>query len=120
MNLTSLVNSFLTAASYTVTRTARGTVVRGRVVEGTQTSVTISASVSPVDGLSISRNPEGQTDEQTRTLFTTTELYAGGQGASYEADKVTIDGDLWEVSRVEKWVDSSSRGTCYKCKLVRE
>lgn len=94
--------------------------MRGRVVEGAQTTVVISASVSPIDGLILTRNPEGQSDEQTRTLFTTTEIFAGGQGSDYEADKVTIDGDLWEVSRVEKWVDSLSRGVCYKAKLVRQ
>lgn len=120
MNLASLITSFTTAASYSVTRTAANTTVRGRSVTGTQTTVTIIASVSPIDGLEAARVAAGGVDKQTRTLFTTTQLFAGGQGESYEADKVSIDGDFWQVDKVERWVDPRSRDAAYKVKVTRE
>lgn len=120
MNIASLIASFATSATYSVRRTARGTTVRGRIGTGAQTTITIVGSVSPASGKDISRLPEGHTDAEARTIFTATEIYAGGQGAAYEADKVIIDGDDWEVSHVEKWVDSRTRGVGYKVVVIRE
>ena len=120
MNIASLIASFATSATYSVTRTARGQTVRGRIGLGTQTTVSIIGSVSPASGKDIDRLPEGHTDKETRVIFTATELYAGGQGQDYEADKVIIDGDDWEVTHVETWVDSRSRATGYRVIVIRE
>lgn len=118
MNLAGLVNSFATG-TYTVTRST-STIVRGKRQIDTQSTFTIRASVSPETGLDLERKAEGHTDFVSRQLFTTTELTAGGQGADYEADKVTIDGVEWEVSKVATWKDPVSGGTAYRCVVIRE
>lgn len=114
MDVAALIASFSTG-TYTVTRMARGTITRGRAEAGVETTVSIIASVSPATGDDIERLPEGRRAKEARTLFTTTLLYVGGQGADYEADTVTIDSTDWEVSHVEKWLDSLSGGIGYKC-----
>ncbi len=120
MNLASLVNSFATSATYSVKRMTRGATVRGRIQTGAQTTISITASVSPASGKDIDRLPEGREGKESRVVFTTTVLYAGGQGDVYEADSVVIDGDDWEVSHVEKWVDSRSRAVAYRAIVTRE
>lgn len=114
MNILSLISNFLTSATYTVTRTAVGSTVRGRIEAGTQTTVTIIGSVSPATGRDLERLPEGRQAGEARTIFTTTQLYVGGQGDAYEADQIAIDGSLWEIFHVEAWLDSQSRATGYK------
>lgn len=114
MNLASLISSFSTAATYAVTRMARGSVVRGRKEDGAVTTFTVVGSVSPASGRDVLNLPEGRARNEMRVIFTTTQLLAGGQGEPYESDKVTIDGSQWEVAHCETWVDSRSRGTAYK------
>lgn len=114
MDLAALVTSFATG-TYTVTRKARGTTTHGRVNTGTTTTVTITASVSPASGADIQRLLQGRQVNEARTVFTTTQLYVGGTGASYEADRVSIDGATWEVSHVETWRHSTTGAVVYRC-----
>lgn len=114
MNIAGLISSFATG-TYTVTRKARGAVVRGRIGDGTTTTVTIRASVSPASGADIVRLMQGRQVNSAMTIFTTTELMVGGPGATYEADVITIDGATWELNHVEKWTDSMTGNVGYKC-----
>lgn len=93
--------------------------LRGRAVSGTESTLTISGSVSPATGEDIIRLPEGLRSNQTRVLFTDTALTVGGQSSSYEADAVLIDGMTWECQHVETWVDPRSGGSFYRC-IVQE
>jgi hypothetical protein len=119
VDIAGLVSSFATAASYTVTRTARGSTVRGRTSAGTQTTLTIVAAAVP-QSLSLQRVAEGHTELTTCTVYTATELYAGGQDADYEADKITIDGSLWEVDSVQRYTDPRTRAIGYVATVTRE
>jgi hypothetical protein len=114
VNIASLVSRFSTG-TYTVTRTARGSVVRGRVQDGTETTFDITASISPATGNDLLKLPEGRRAVETRRLFTTTLLTVGGQGEANEADSVSIGGADWLVQHVERWQDSQSTGICYSC-----
>lgn len=120
MNIPGLIQSFSTASSYSVTRNARGPTDRGRIGDHVSSTFTIVASVSPASGRDIERLPEGRQDSESRTVITTTELYVGAAGSMFEADEITIDGAIWEVAHVEKWVDSKSGGVGWKAVAIRE
>ncbi len=76
----------------------------------------IDGSVQPAGGKDLLRLPEGRRTNETRVLFTTTQLYTGDQGQEFEADWVTIDGEYWEIQHCEDWVQSGG-GTAYRCIL---
>lgn len=99
-----------------MTRRARAAVtfVRGLAQPTTNTTFMITASVQPATGKDLLRLPELRRTNETRAIFTTTQLFTGDQGTAYEADLVTIDGDPWEVQHVEDWVQAGS-GVAYKC-----
>lgn len=115
MNLAALVASFATAASYSVIRRARGATVRGRVQDPTEITVTITASVSPAKGADIEYLRQGRQVQAAVQIFTQTQLMIGGPGATYEADRITVNGDIWEVAHVEAWTDPRSRAVIYRC-----
>lgn len=117
MDVSALISSFVTG-TYAVTRTARGTVSRGKVQQGSQTTISISAAVSPASGADIKRLPEGRRTNAAKTIFTTTQLLLGGQGDENESDIVSIDGSTWEVSHVELWTDPATGATGYRCVAV--
>lgn len=118
MDLAALISSFATAASYTVTRTARGSTTRGRIEAGTTSTITIVASVTPTGPSDLVRLPEGRQVRDTRMVITSTELLVGGQGTAYEADRIVIDSKTYEVSDVQHWVDPRSRTSAYRCLVV--
>lgn len=120
MDLSALVLAFATG-TYTVTRRGPATtVVHGLLTPATATTLSIVASVSPLTGRDLERLPELRYDSETRALFTVTELSPGGQGATYQADMVTIDGEDWEVVHVETWKHPSGvNATCYRCIVQR-
>ena len=114
MNVASLIASFSTG-TYTVTRTARGSTVKGKTAAGTTSTVSVVAAAWPATGDDLKRLPEGRRTSEALNLMTATELYAGGQGDAYEADTVSIRGESWEVSDVDTWTDPVSGGLGYKC-----
>lgn len=118
MDLSSLVASFQTG-TYTVTRRARGATVRGRVGDGTTTTLTIAASVSPAYGSDLSRLKQGRQSTEGKVIFTTTPIMLGGQGEAYEADRISIGGVNFEVEKVETWNDPVSGGSMYRV-VVRD
>lgn len=112
MDLAALINSFATG-TYAVTRRAGGSYVRGIATDGSSTSLTIRASVQPATGRDLVRLPEGRRSTETRVIYTVTQLYA--DGPTYQADRVTIDGSVWEVQHVETWAQPGAQGTGYRC-----
>lgn len=116
MNVAGLIASFSTG-TYTVTRTARGSTVRGKTEAGTTSTFTVTASVSPAKPMDLMRLPEGRRTTDTLRVITATELYNGGQGSDYEADTVSIDGESWEVNLADRWKDPQSGAVGYSCLL---
>lgn len=114
MNVAGLISSFATG-TYTVTRTARGSITKGKTAAGTTSSVTITACIYPATGTDLKRLPENRRTSEAMNLITDTELYDGGQGSDYEADTVSVFSETWEVSDVDRWVDPESGDTGYKC-----
>ncbi len=117
MDIASLITSFSTG-TYTVTRTARHGIDRGRAEAGTTSTLTVTASVSPASGMDLTKVPEGRRTNGAITIFTSTELKIGGVGAAYEADRISALGSTWELSHVETWTDPRSGGLGYKCVAV--
>lgn len=102
MSLLDSITAFLTPGSpYTVTRKAAGAYSTGYYAPGATTTFAIAASVQPVTGRDLRSLPEGQHAEESRVIYTATELRT--RTPTTEPDVITIDGDPWEVTRVERW-----------------
>lgn len=113
MDLVGLVESFATG-TYEVSRRAAATFLRGVAVPASPQTFAIRASVQPAGGKDLLRLPEGRRTNETRVIFTTTQLYTGDQGSAYEADVVTVDGEGWEIQHCEDWVQAGG-GVAYRC-----
>ena len=109
MNVAGLINSFLTG-TYTLTRTTAGTYTAGRFVAGTATTSTIRACVQPLRGRDLLSLPEGRRGDDTRVVYTTTLLRVVTPSGA--ADKVTIDGEVFEVVHVAPWNEPQSDTYC--------
>lgn len=103
LDASALIASFATG-TYAVTRRAAATTdTHGRAVAGATSTLSITAAIVPTSGHELQRLPELRRNTETRTLYTTTLLRAGGPGTGYEADLVTIAGVAWEVENVRAW-----------------
>lgn len=114
MNVSGLMASFATG-TYTVTRTAHGSVVAGKTVAGTTTSVSVSAAIWPANNNDLMRLPENRRTTDAIALMTSSQIYIGGQGTTHEADKISYLGETWEAADIDVWTDSLSGATAYKC-----
>jgi len=90
----------------TLIRKSGGTYVSGRWVEGTETRTPIKVSVQhrEVEGSTDRREPlpENERSESGVTMYTSTELKPGGR-PGIEADRVEVDGTIYEIKTVEAW-----------------
>ena len=100
MSVLPCIQTFKTG-SYTVTRTDPRTLVMGRVSAPSTSTFSIDAVVQPMPGRDLERLPEGFRSEDMRVLWTDTELKT--PGTAQEADKVDIDGELYQVEQVQIW-----------------
>lgn len=91
----------LQTGTYTVTRQRAGAHVKGRYTPGATSAVQIVASIQPVTGRTLQDLPEGQRGEETRVVFTETEIRSRAPGV--EPDRITIDGESWTCIRSERW-----------------
>jgi hypothetical protein len=114
VDVAGLIASFATG-TYTVTRTARGSITRGKTADGTTSSVSITAAVWPAVGNDLKRLPENRRTSEAVNLMTSTLLYVGGQGSAYEADKVAIGSESYEISDVDTWTDPATGSIGYRC-----
>jgi hypothetical protein len=97
-----LLNSIasLNTGTYTVTRTASGSLTQGRFTPGGTTTLDIEAVVQPYSGgRKMLPLPEGIRAEDTKLLHTTTPLRTADNTG--EADKITILGDTFVVWAVQ-------------------
>ena len=115
MDAASLTLSF--GAPYVVTRRAvlgAGFDAHGQPLPPTPSmTFSIIASVQPASGRDLLRLPEARRALETRVLFTVTQLLDGGQGAAFEADRVSIDGQDWEVQQVQRWLGTPGVDVAY-------
>lgn len=101
MSILGNIASFATG-TYTLVRTAVGSHVRGRYASGASTlAQTITACIQPLSGRDLKVLAEGQRADETRVIYTETELRT--RHPSDNPDRVVIDGEAWEVFRVERW-----------------
>lgn len=101
-------------SAYTVTRRAAGAYASGIWADGSTSTFSITAHVQPVTGRDLKTLPEGQRAEDSRIVYTTTELRATAGGP----DSISIGGEAYEVTRVETW--SGLGGTHYRAIVHRQ
>lgn len=94
--ITGAITSFATG-TYTRIRMAAGSYVKGYWQAGASTESSFVACVQPVAGRDLRTLPEGRRPEETRVVYTTTELRVS------PADRVTIGGEAFEVFQVSTW-----------------
>lgn len=102
MPLVGSIASFSTG-TYSVSRTAAGSYVDGFYVDGGVSSFNIDASIQPVTGRETLAVPEGYRAEETRVVYTTTELRA--LTPTSIGDVITYKSEPWEVIKSEQWPD---------------
>lgn len=114
------VIAFFNTGTYVVTREGEGDYVLGRWEPGAETTFSIQASIQPLSGNELQDLPEGVRTEETRILWTTTQLrgpikdsLSDGSGA----DRIDIDGDRYRVWKVEYFTILSNH---YRVTVVRE
>lgn len=98
MSLVAAIASFKTG-DYEVIRYGAPTFEYGIAVPPSSTIVEIEACVQPVSGRLLKLLPEGQKPEETKVIWTTTELFT--RGSVHEPDKIIIRGEFYKVFRVD-------------------
>jgi hypothetical protein len=102
--------------TYTVTRTVTGGYdVHGKNVAGSTSTLSVDASLQPLTGRDLMALPEGQRSQETQWFYAAVQMH--GREPGFEPDKVTIDGEPWVITSVEKWVDGDD--VWYRCKVSR-
>jgi hypothetical protein len=99
MALNGVITRFMTG-TYGVTRTVATTYPSGGfAVGGATLTFNIDASIQPITGRDLKILTEAQRAEESRVIYTLTELKTRGPG--YEPDVVTINSEPWTVFKVE-------------------
>lgn len=98
----------LSTGSYSVTRRPHAVFVDGIAVQQSPSTLTITAAVYQATGRDLQRLPEERRSIATMRIFTTTRLYVGAEigtssEATYDADRITIDGVVYELQTVGAW-----------------
>lgn len=92
--------------SATITRSAAGSYVDGRFVDGATEEISIVASIQqdrprPDELLHL---PESDRTREAVRIYTNTALRTANETNGTIADYLTWDGEQWEVVKVESWV----------------
>lgn len=125
MDVADLIASFSTPGSaglgqYNVTRTVASMFTNGIASPGSTSTFVVTGSVQPASGRDLYRLPELRRSLETRVLYTSTLLQVGQEGGANEADKVEIEGALWEVQQANTWLQGAiDYATYYRCILQR-
>lgn len=104
----------LPSGTYTVTRAAPTTTTGGRAVPGSTSTLSIVASVQPLNGRDLKQLPEGMRTEELQKIYSSTALRTQGPGQA--PDKIAIGSETWEVRRVEDW---SQTGNFYMAIIAK-
>lgn len=101
MDLSDVIASFATG-TYTVTRrSASAYGSDGRLDANSTSTFSVAACVQPVTGRELERLPEGLRNREVLAMWSPIELKT--QGDSQDPDYVSIDGDTYEVHKLERW-----------------
>lgn len=107
MNLSGAIDALGTTTELAITRRAAATYSNGRPVPGSTTSLEVVATVVPAGPEDVQLLPEGRRSERTLQLFTKVALQAPRVGG-VAGDIATVDGEPYEVLRVEDWNDAGA------------
>ncbi len=115
MDLSSVVASFYTD-TFVVTRTTSAATFGsdGRLAAATTTTVRVQGVEVPITGRELQRLQEGYRGAEVKVLFTVAPLYT--IDARQAADTVVIEGDTYQVEKVEDW---SRLGGYYRVTLLK-
>lgn len=102
MNPRSLIQS-MGGKTFPVRRYSAGAYVNGMWQE-TLTLSSVFGSAQPLTGLEIVRIPEGDRERERLKIYSADELRASKSGVG-RADEVVIEGDIFQVERVERWAN---------------
>lgn len=92
----------LATGTYTVTRTPARNYTAGVLDAPTgQTTFSVIASAQPPTGRDLQQLPDGVRADEVRIVYAREELKTTEPG--YEPDTISIDGNDYEVFRVETW-----------------
>lgn len=100
MSHVGVITSFSTG-TYTVTRTLAGSYTAGRYAAGAVSTFDVVACVQPVSGRDLQSLPEAQRGDEVKVVYCATELRT--RTPAQEPDTVAIEGESYEVFRVERW-----------------
>jgi hypothetical protein len=74
----------------------------GRWSDGVAVDTSIAASVQPLGGRELATLPEGERHSDQIKVYTTTEIRTGSQHDGTTADRLVVDGIVYEVRAVEQ------------------
>lgn len=102
MDLSSVVDS-LASGTYAVTRRAAGSVTNGIYTPGGTTTLSVKASVQPVQPEEVQRLPEGTRINDAKAVYSAFPLKAASEAGGTPGDLITIEGAPYEVVAVKDW-----------------
>lgn len=115
MSLRSVIERFATGR-YVVNRRYAPVLVDGRVTNVPPDTFEIVASIQPLSGREAQALAEGLSANDTRTVYTTSELRTTSGGAL--PDQIKHDGALWDVYNVSKWEGRKPSGSPHYVALI--
>lgn len=86
---------------YTITRYAAGTMVKGRYVAGSTSTLTIQASIQPVSGEDLKSLPEGRRLDDFVKVYTDSNLQSLQEVSTVQQDRLTWRGHTYECISVD-------------------
>lgn len=104
LNATAIIRRLATHTNLVGTHRAAASLAGGIAVPGATTTFTIDyAVVAPTPGKELQRLPELRRAQESKTIYTAGAVLVGSQAGTSEADLVTIDGAVYEVSLASEW-----------------
>lgn len=102
MNLTGTIRR-LGMRPVVVTRRGAPTTDKGRVTPSEPTTYSLNANVQPLSGRELLRLPEGLRSRETLAMWTDGDLRTADESAGVLADRVAVNGRVYEIELVEDW-----------------
>jgi hypothetical protein len=81
--------------------TSSGRDSEGYLVGPSYADSSILMSFQPLDGTDLQKLPQGERQRESRKGYTATEIFTASQHSSNIADRVVVDGIVYEVYHVE-------------------
>lgn len=113
MDLSGVIASFNTG-TYAVTRSAAAAAyTAGRYGAPSTSTLQVPACVQPIDGRDLQKLSEGERVREPKTIYSAVEL----KNTPGAADVISIDGDSYEVIKVQRWAELGNYWKCIALKL---